>query len=113
MKSLKIIYFIYVFNIIAKYEVGYGTFPLKGNDCIQAIEGAIKLGYRIIDSATKYENLDAIGTAIAKFNRKDLFIISKVWPDSYEPEALRKDLHATLEKLKTGYLDNYLMHWPY
>ncbi|MDR3647010.1 MAG: aldo/keto reductase [Candidatus Babeliales bacterium] len=113
MKNLKILFFISFFNIIAKSEVGYGTFPLKGNDCIQAIEHAIKLGYRIIDSATRYGNLDAIGTAIAKFNRNDLFIISKVWPDSYAPEALRKDLFATLEKLKTGYLDNYLLHWPY
>lgn len=94
------------------FAVGYGTFPLKGQACKIALNRAIKLGYRIIDSATVYRNLDAIGDVLRKQKRSDFYIISKVWPDSHTPDRLRQDLKNTLKLLKASYLDCYFLHWP-
>src|SRR5579872_771481 len=89
-------------------EVGFGTYSLRK----EAIEQAIQIGYRIIDTATFYENFDEIAEILKNHKREDLYIISKVWPDSQTPEALKKDLHQTLKSLHTDYLDAYLLHWP-
>src|SRR5581483_8611866 len=92
--------------------IGYGTYPFKGQTCIQALDKAIKMGFQIIDTATFYQNFDAIGFAIKKYNRQNLYLISKVWPDAHTCDKLRKDLLETLKLLHTEYLDAYLLHWP-
>jgi len=92
--------------------VGYGSPPLKGATCCRAILSVANLGYRIIDSATHYQNLDAIGQSLRKLKREEFYIISKVWPDSQTRELLHADLKRTLKELQTDYLDAYLIHWP-
>jgi diketogulonate reductase-like aldo/keto reductase len=92
--------------------VGFGTYPLKDEICVRAITEASEVGYRIIDTATYYENFIAIGNALKPFGREDFYIISKVWPDAQTPEGLRKDIEKTLAQLQTSYLDAYLLHWP-
>lgn len=92
--------------------VGFGTYPLRGSLCQQALNRAIKAGYRIIDTATFYRNLDAIGGVLKKNKRSNFYIISKVWPNSHKPDQLREDLKKTLKALQTNYLDAYLLHWP-
>lgn len=93
-------------------NIGFGTYPLKDEICVKAVSEAIEAGYRLIDSATFYENLKAVGQAIKPFERKDLYIISKVWPDSQTAKGVRADLKAALKDLQTPYLDGYLIHWP-
>jgi len=93
-------------------KVGYGTYPLRGEACTDALEIAIRAGYRIIDTATYYRNFDGIAAALKNQDRSQFYLISKVWHDEQTPEALRKDLEATLKALKTDYLDAYLLHWP-
>lgn len=92
--------------------VGFGTYPLKGKVCKTAVEEAAKLGYRIIDTATFYENLSPIGTALKNCGRQNFYVISKVWPNAHEKERLQADLQRTLKQLQTDYLDAYLLHWP-
>lgn len=93
-------------------QVGYGTYPLRGRECAQALEMAIEAGYRIIDTATFYRNFDGIVEALKNKDRSQFYLISKVWYDEQTPELLKKDLEAALKALKTDYLDAYLLHWP-
>lgn len=92
--------------------IGFGTFPLVGEECTKAVISALKLGANVIDTATYYANFDAIARAIALFDRKKIYLISKVWPDSQKPDQLQRDIANTLNALQTDYLDNYLLHWP-
>lgn len=92
--------------------VGFGSDKLLGQECTDVIMQAAEQGYRIIDTATTYKNLEAIGNALQKLNREQFYIVSKVWHDMLEPEMVQKDLESTLKKLKTDYLDAYLIHWP-
>ncbi len=92
--------------------IGFGTYPLRNRICTKAVEAAIHDGYRIIDTATYYRNFDAIAKALKKFDRHQIYLISKVWYDEQSPENLRKDLKLTLEELQTDYLDAYFLHWP-
>lgn len=93
-------------------SIGFGTYPLKGATCEAALEKAIAEGYRVIDTATFYRNLDAIGRVLKKYDREKFYIISKVWPNAHTPEKLKQDVQATLAQLQTSYLDAYLLHWP-
>ncbi len=92
--------------------VAFGTYPLTGKVCLEAVEQAAKSGYRIIDTATYYRNFDGIAKALKDKDRRHFYIISKVWHDSQSPEDLRNDLDKTLKQLQTNYLDAYLLHWP-
>jgi 2,5-diketo-D-gluconate reductase B len=92
--------------------VGFGTYPLTGQVCTQAVEQAVEIGYQIIDTATYYRNFDGIAKALKNLDRRRLYIISKVWYDQQAPEALKEDLEATLTQLEVEYLDAYLLHWP-
>ncbi len=92
--------------------VGFGTYPLQGEVCEKSIRTAFEVGYRCFDTATMYKNFDAIGKSLKNLNRSDIFITSKVWPDSQEGAKLKADLEGTLKSLKVDYLDAYLLHWP-
>lgn len=92
--------------------VGFGTYKLQGDVCYEAVAEAFELGYRIVDTATYYENFEPISRALKKFGRKNFYLISKVWPDSHTRPLLQKDLEMSLQKLQTTYLDAYFLHWP-
>lgn len=104
--------------------LGLGTWEMGGRhkkdthhdaENITAIKRAIAAGITHIDTAELYGDGHAeelVGTAIKKFDRKKLFITSKVKPEhccTYE------DVIATckrsLDRLQTDYIDLYLIHW--
>src|SRR6266404_6696928 len=91
-----------------------GTFRMQGDACRAAVESALGLGYRHIDTAEMYGNEDAIGVAIAASNvaRKDLHITTKVWNENLAPDAIRRAFDASLKKLRLDQIDLYLVHWP-
>lgn len=95
-------------------SIGFGSFKTtEGNDEL-IISDAIKLGYRHIDTAAYYFNEEFIGDAIKKSNidREEFFITSKVWRDNLGYESTLKEFDKSLDRLKTDYLDLYLIHWP-
>lgn len=95
-------------------KLGLGTFRLTGDECRRAVESALALGYRHIDTAEMYANEEAVGAALASSGipRGEVFITTKVWPDHLTPPAIRTALAASLEKLRLDQVDLYLVHWP-
>jgi 2,5-diketo-D-gluconate reductase B len=95
-------------------RLGLGTFRMQGDVCRAAVESALGLGYRHIDTAEMYGNEDAIGAAIASAGvaRKELHVTTKVWNENLAPDAIRKAFDASLKKLRLDHVDLYLVHWP-
>src|SRR6201996_2983944 len=87
---------------------------MQGDVCRGAVESALALGYRHIDTAEMYANEEAIGPAIAASGvaRKDLHVTTKVWHENLAPDAIRRAFDASLKKLKLDHVDLYLVHWP-
>jgi len=95
-------------------RLGLGTFRMQGEACRAAVESALALGYRHIDTAEMYGNEEAIGAAIATAGiaRSDLHVTTKVWNDNLAPDAIRRAFDASLKKLRLDRVDLYLVHWP-
>ena len=89
-------------------RLGLGTFRMQGDACRAAVESALTLGYRHIDTAEMYGNEDAVGTAIAasRLARKDLHVTTKVWHENLAPDAIRRAFDASLKKLKLDPTDD-------
>lgn len=99
---------------ISMPRLGLGTFRLQGDACRAAVESAIGLGYRHIDTAEMYGNEEAVGAAIAaaRLPRRDLHVTTKVWHENLAPDAIRRAFDASLKKLRLDDVDLYLVHWP-
>ena len=94
--------------------LGMGTWQLKGDDCTKAVETALDIGYRHIDTAQAYENELDVGKAIKNTSvpRDEFFLTTKIWTDRFEAGDLEKSLDESLSKLGTDYVDLVLLHWP-
>lgn len=98
--------------------IGLGTWKSSTGEVYQAIRWALKLGYKHFDCASIYNNQEEIGQAFAdafkedNLKREDIFITSKLWNDSHNPQDVLPALKQTLKDLKLDYLDLWLMHWP-
>ena len=95
-------------------RLGLGTFRMQGDTCRTAVESALGLGYRHLDTAEMYGNEEPIGAAIAASGvaRKDLHVTTKVWNENLAPDAIRRAFDASLKKLRLDHVDLYLVHWP-
>lgn len=103
-------------NSVAMPALGYGTYQITDPDtCTTCVSEALERGYRLIDTAQAYGNEGAVGKGIAQapVAREDVFLTTKLWFRSYEPEEARDALARSLELLRTDYLDLVLLHWPF
>ncbi len=100
--------------------VGMGTFGsdrVSHEDVSVAAAGAIRCGYRLFDCAACYGNEAQIGTVFQEafqekaVERKDLFIMSKVWNDMHRDVA--RACKKSISDLACDYLDMYFIHWPF
>jgi len=94
--------------------LGFGTWQLRGRACVKAVEHALSLGYRHLDTAQSYENEDEVGAAIQNtdIDRGDIFLVTKIQPSNFARRKAIKSTERSLKKLKTVYIDLLLMHWP-
>ena len=98
--------------------VGFGVFRVPDKkECEESVYQAIKVGYRLIDTAASYTNEDAVGAGVKRAiadglcTREDLFITSKMWvQDMQNYEMAKQAIDASIEKSGLGYLDLYLLH---
>ncbi|KAF0365724.1 aldo/keto reductase [Pediococcus acidilactici] len=103
-------------NGIEMPQLGYGVFQIPdANEAEKAVKNALDVGYRLIDTATAYQNETAVGKAIkaSGINREDIFVTSKLWVSDFTYERAKKGIDASLQRLGTDYLDLYLLHQPY
>lgn len=93
--------------------VGFGSYRAAENGT-QTITDALSAGYRCIDTAKFYDNEAEIGEAIAQSGipRDEIFLASKVWPADLGRENTLRSFEESCSRLKTDYLDLYLIHWP-
>lgn len=95
--------------------IGFGTWKiLKQEEAETALETAIKSGYRLLDTASKYKNEEIIGTALkhTDVKRQEIFIQGKVWNTDRGYDKTLAAFDRTLKKLQLDYLDAYMIHWP-
>ncbi|ROW03555.1 hypothetical protein VSDG_01255 [Cytospora chrysosperma] len=94
--------------------VGLGTWQSKPNEVKNAVEVALKAGYRHIDAAAVYDNEKEVGEGIKASGvpRNDIFLTSKLWNTHHKAEDVEKAVDISLADLQTDYLDLYLIHWP-
>jgi len=94
---------------------GLGVYLSKdGNEVIHAVKDALNHGYRHIDTASIYDNEEGVGQGIreSEVDRKNVFLVSKVWNNDQGYDATLRAFDASLKRLGTDYLDLYLIHWP-
>lgn len=93
--------------------LGLGVFQIPDlNECEQTVLTAIKAGYRLIDTASLYQNESAVGKAIKKSGvaREELFITTKLWVQDAGYEKTKIAFEKSLKELQLDYLDLYLLH---
>lgn len=95
-------------------QFGLGVYKVKdGKEVVNTVKAALQLGYRLIDTASFYDNEVGVGQAIRESGipRKDLFITTKVWNSDQGYEKTLLAFEKSMEKLQVEYLDLYLIHW--
>ena len=94
---------------------GFGVFQIPEETCEQVVKDAIKTGYRLIDTASSYQNEKAVGRAIQTCGvpRKELFITTKAYIQQMGYEKTKEAFAESLDNLGLTYLDLYLIHMPF
>ena len=95
-------------------RIGYGTWNRPGDAAYAGTLAALEAGYRHIDGAEGYQNEEHVGRAIADsgVDRDDLWVTTKVAPESFGPGQVRSHVEASLDKLGVGPVDLLLLHYP-
>lgn len=107
--------YITLYNTVKVPVLGIGTFMISPADTETSVYEALKLGYRMVDTANAYLNEQAVGKALRRainegiVKREDVFISTKLWPTLYnDPTAVDK----TLQRLGVDYVDLLFIHQP-
>lgn len=103
-------------NGVKMPKLGFGVFLMnEPGEAEEAVTNALKTGYRLIDTASRYYNEEEVGAALKKssITREELFITTKFWFKDAGYENTKKAFNVSLEKLGLDYLDLYLIHQPF
>ncbi|MFC9709290.1 aldo/keto reductase [Paenibacillus sp. NPDC056933] len=96
--------------------IGFGVYQVPdAEECENAVYEALMAGYRLIDTASGYQNEEAVGRAIKRSGipREELFITTKLWVQDADYERAKLAFSKSLKKLQLDYLDLYLIHQPF
>lgn len=94
--------------------IGFGTYPLKGEDGIAAMTSALETGYRLLDSAVNYENEQEVGEAFRRsgLSRDEVMLATKIPGRDHARAKAVASVKSSLKAMKVDYLDMVLIHWP-
>jgi 2,5-diketo-D-gluconate reductase A len=95
-------------------QLGFGVFQIPPEDTQGAVEEALAVGYRHIDTAAAYRNEAGVGAALEATGvaRDDVFITTKLWNSQQGYDSTMQACETSLERLGTDRIDLYLIHWP-
>jgi len=95
-------------------QLGFGVFQIEPDGTAAAVQTALEIGYRHIDTAEMYGNEKGVGQGIrdAGLDRADVYITSKLNNGFHEPDDARRAFEKTLSALESDYVDLFLIHWP-
>lgn len=97
---------------------GYGTYKTLPEETYASVLEALKVGYRLVDTAAFYQNEAEVGAAVRDFlsesglRREDVFVTSKLWNSERGYDSTLRAFDKTMATLGFDYLDSYLIHWP-
>jgi diketogulonate reductase-like aldo/keto reductase len=94
--------------------VGFGTFPHAGDDSRTTAISALDAGYRLLDTALRYENVEGVGRAVREYGlpREEIIVCTKLAGRDHGYDEAIKGFHESLTNLGLDYVDIYLIHWP-
>lgn len=94
--------------------IGFGTYPLRGDDGVEAMVHALEAGYRLLDTAVNYGNEEEVGEAVRRSGllREDIQVTSKIPGRHHEYDQAIGSVEESLRRLRFDYLDRVLIHWP-
>lgn len=95
-------------------KIAFGTWQIPNEAAAKAVETAINVGYRLIDTAAQYENETGVGEGIknSQVDREELFVVTKIAPDVKSYEGAVEAINESLEGLGLDYVDLMLIHAP-
>ena len=104
-----------LYNGVEMPQIGYGVYQVTPGECERCVSDALEVGYRMIDTAQAYGNEEGVGRAWKKsgIDRKDIFLVTKVWISNYGYEKAKASIEESLRKLQTDYIDLMLLHQPF
>jgi diketogulonate reductase-like aldo/keto reductase len=94
--------------------LGFGTWELEGRLAEEMVAAAVDMGYRHVDTAQVYGNEAAVGRGLERSGvpRDQVFLTTKIWPDSYAPGSFADAVDERLRLLGVDRVDLLLLHWP-
>jgi diketogulonate reductase-like aldo/keto reductase len=96
--------------------LGYGVYQISDlKECEKCVLDALEIGYRSIDTAAAYQNEEAVGKAIKEsgIKREEIFLTTKLWISDTGYERTKRAFDRSVRKLRTDYLDLFLIHQPF
>jgi 2,5-diketo-D-gluconate reductase A len=95
-------------------QLGFGVFQIPPEETQEKVEEALGVGYRHVDTAAAYRNEAGVGAAIAAtgVRREDVFVTTKLWNSEQGYDSTLRAFKKSIERLGTGHVDLYLIHWP-
>jgi diketogulonate reductase-like aldo/keto reductase len=95
--------------------LGLGTYHVpQGKAGVETVKFALKVGYRLIDTASLYGNEREVGEAVRESGipREEVFVTTKLWNDDHGYDRAVRACERSLKQLGLEYIDLYLIHWP-
>jgi 2,5-diketo-D-gluconate reductase A len=101
-------------NGVAMPAIGLGTWPMTDDEATVAVDRALRLGWRLIDTAENYGNETGVGRGIraSGVDRSEIFVTTKFNRKWHSVDGVRAACEASLARLGLDYVDLFLVHWP-
>lgn len=102
-------------NGVRMPQTGYGVYQVSPAECERCVADALRVGYRMIDTAQAYHNEEGVGNAVRRsgIDRGEIFLVSKVWISNYGYDRAKASIDESLRQLQTDYIDLMLLHQPF